>query len=350
MKGRVVLIEERETGGHIAALVSDGKMLDLIVDAPESDTTPRPGAIYRALLDRPMKGMGGAFVKLGNGQTGFLRETKGLRPGSEMLVQVNTYAEPGKASPVTTRLLFKSRYAIITPNAPGLNIARRIQDEALRDQLELWAHETMEGADASLGLILRSVCEHADEDAIRSDIDTMRDAAEKVLGDTGQGAELLLEAPRAEELAWRDWTDPAPDEVRTHKGCLDEMSCWEEIEALSSPVVALHPEGSIAVEATRALVAVDVNTGGDTSPAAGLKANFATIRDLPRQLRLRGLGGQIVIDFAPFPKKDRRQIEQSLRAALRADAIETNLVGWTPLGHFELQRKRERRPVSELLK
>jgi Rne/Rng family ribonuclease len=100
------------------------------------------------------------------------------------------------------------------------------------------------------------------------------------------------------------------------------------------------------IEPTRALVAIDVNTGGDTSPAAGLKANLALVRELPRQLRCRGLGGQITIDFAPCSRKDRRYLEQQLKAALRADPVETALAGWTPLGHFELQRKRERLPLA----
>ena len=105
----------------------------------------------------------------------------------------------------------------------------------------------------------------------------------------------------------------------------------------------------MAIEPTSALVAVDVNTGSDTSFAAGLKTNLVAARDLPRQLRLRGLGGQIVVDFAPMARKDQRQVEQVLRAGFKADGIETALVGWTGLGHFELQRKRERLPLSELL-
>jgi len=66
-------------------------------------------------------------------------------------------------------------------------------------------------------------------------------------------------------------------------------------------------------------------------------------------LRLRGLGGQIVIDFAPMSKKDRRSVEHALKRALREDGVDTIVVGWTPLGHLELQRKRERLPLSELL-
>ena len=103
------------------------------------------------------------------------------------------------------------------------------------------------------------------------------------------------------------------------------------------------------MEPTRALVAVDVNTGSDTSLAAGVKANMACARALPRALRCLGLGGQIVIDAAPMPKKDRRAFESALRAAFKSDPEETTLVGWTTLGHFELQRKRARLPLSEIL-
>ena len=103
------------------------------------------------------------------------------------------------------------------------------------------------------------------------------------------------------------------------------------------------------VEPTRALVAVDVNTGADVSLAAGIKANMACARALPRALRLRGLGGQIVLDLAPMPKKDRRPFETALRSAFKADDVETTLVGWTPLGHYELQRKRARAPLAEVL-
>jgi len=139
-------------------------------------------------------------------------------------------------------------------------------------------------------------------------------------------------------------------EVMTEAGCFDALGGTEEIVARASPHVALRTGGSMAIEPTRALVAVDVNTGSDGSPAAGLKANIAAARDLPRQLRLRGLGGQITLDLAPMPKKDRKTFETALRAAFRADQVETALAGWTPLGHYELHRKRDRIPLKDLVK
>ena len=165
---------------------------------------------------------------------------------------------------------------------------------------------------------------------------------------SGAVAETLTEGDGPHLLAWRDWVEPA--DVVTDEGSFENHGVLDASEALESPRTDLSGGAYAYVEPTRALVAVDVNTGNDTSMSAGIKANFALAKALPRALRVRGLGGQIVLDLAPMPKKDRRGFESALKAALRADGIETNFVGWTPLGHVELQRKRARIPLSELLK
>lgn len=343
MKGRVVILDDI-AGRQAAALVVDGRLEDLRIDP--ADDRALPGAIYRAVADRPVKGQGGIFVKLPQG-SGFLRQISGIAPGQRLLVQVTGPTEDGKAVPVTARLLFKSRFAILTPDAPGLNISRRIRDEDRRAELQVLAEALMSGADASLGLILRSACWDAEEDAVAEDVAAMRGLAEAVLADLTGGPELLVEGAGAHEVAFRDWFDPEPDAVETDNGAFEAQGVLEMIDALRGPEVALE-QGGMVIEPTRALVAVDVNTGGDTSPAAGLKVNIAAARDLPRQLRLRGLGGQIVIDFAPIPKRDRGVLDQVLRAAFKTES-DTHLAGWTALGLYEMTRKRDRLPLADLL-
>ena len=325
-----------------AALIVDGRLEDLAID-PITDA-PIPGAIYRAVADRPMKGQGGLFVKLPQG-SGFLRQTAGIAPAQRLLVQITGPAEAGKAYPVTLRLLFKSRYAIVTPNAPGLNVSRRIRDEELRADLEALAAAAMQGADETLGLILRSAAAEAEPDEVSQDITAMRELAEAVLADLTGPPELLVEGAGAHETAWRDWADPAPDDV--YEGGFADHGVLEMIDDLLAPRVALG-EGHMMIEPTRALIAVDVNTGNDTSPAAALKVNIAAASELPRQLRLRGLGGQIVVDYAPMPKKDRAILDQVIRAAFKAET-EVNIAGWTTLGLHEMTRKRDRLPLRELL-
>lgn len=332
MKGRQIVLDEY-AGQEAAALLVDGKLEDLLIDGDGV----RVGAIYRAKADRPMKGQGGMFLTTPDGPV-FLRQVKGLKPGEPLLVQVTGSAEPGKAVPVTQKLLFKSRYAIVTPGAPGLNISRQIRDEDVRDGLLEIANEAMPERD--MGLILRSSCAEADAEDIAEDILAMLDLARSVLADATGAPEKLTEGDGPHVLAWRDWVEPA--DVETDEGGFERLGVLDLIEDLQQPMVSLRGAGHMYIEPTRALVAVDVNTGGDTSPAAGLKANLTALRDLPRQLRLRGLGGQVVIDMAPMAKKDRRVAETELRRALKACTVETTMVGWTNLGHYELHRARVR--------
>ena len=345
MKGRLIALDHLG-GAEAAALLVDGRLDDLLVDSDR----PRPGTIYRAIADRPVKGQGGMFLRTPEGPA-FLRQVRSISPGQSLLVQVTGYAEPGKALPVTGRILFKSRHAIVTPGAPGLNVSRGIRDEAQRDTLLEIAHEAMtgDGPDGETGLILRSSCAKTEAETIAEDIRAMMALATAVLGDAGGAVpEKLTEGDGPHALAWRDWTVPA--QVVTTTGCFAEQGVLDLIEELRTPQVQLAGGAGMWVEPTRALVAVDVNTGGDTSPSAGLKANLAAAKDLPRQLRLRGLGGQVTVDFAPMPKKERPGVEAALRAALRTDGVETTLVGWTPLGHHELQRKRDRTDLREVLR
>lgn len=338
MKGRTIVLDHL---GEVeaAALMVDGKLDDLLVDNP----APRPGTIYRAIADRPVKGQGGMFLKTPDGSA-FLRQIKGLAPGQPILVQVSGYAEPGKAIPVNAKVLFKSRYAIVTPDAPGLNISRSIRDEAERERLQEILHDA--AAEAPYGVIMRSSCADADGDEISEDIVAMMSLADDVMNDAGTDMEMLSEGDGPHVLAWRDWTAPA--EVVTQAGGFEDHGVLDALDAARGALVGLGGAASMYVEPTRALVAVDVNTGNDASLAAGIKANMACAAALPRALRVRGLGGQITLDLAPMPKKDRRPFENALRIAFRADDVETTLVGWTPLGHYELQRKRLRAPLGEV--
>ena len=206
------------------------------------------------------------------------------------------------------------------------------------------AHSVFDG---DHGLILRSSCDGADAKEIAEDIEAMLAIADHVIAQAeGPNAEMLNEGDGPHVTAWREWTDQS--DVMTDAGGFESHGVLDQLPAFFDPKVRLT-SGDMYIEPTRALIAVDVNTGGDTSVAAGLKVNMSVARALPRQLRLRGLGGQITLDLAPMTKNDRKQFETTLRAAFRADRIETALVGWTPLGHYELQRKRERLPLSDLV-
>ncbi len=341
MKGTLVAFDTFQ-GRQAAAFVRNGLLEDLLVAAP--DDRIAPGTIFRARVGRPMKGQGGVFLETPEGRL-FLRQAKGLSDGKTVLAQTTTFAEPGKAPPATTKLTIKSRYALATPGAPGVNISRAIRDEERRVVLQALAQEREIAGD--MGLIIRSSAADGDDQNILEDIEATLALADKIVGESDGPSERLMDGPEPEDIAFREW--PVPDQSDLDEGSFERHGIDGLIDALLRPEQPLPGGGSVFIEPTRALVAIDVNTGADTSPASGLKTNIAAVRALPRLLRLLGLGGQIVVDMAPMPKRDRIRVEQQIRSALRGESIETAFVGWTSLGHAEFQRKRERLPLREVI-
>ncbi|QIR84438.1 ribonuclease E/G [Paracoccus sp. AK26] len=344
MKGRQVVLGQL-FGVEAAALLEDGVLTDLLVDANALSPLV-PGDICRGVVERLMKGQGGVFLRLPEAQRGYLRDRSGLREGQSLLVQVTGVADEGKATPVTGRILLRGRHVLVTPGAPGINVSRRIRDDETRARLTGLGQAALPPEDT--GIIIRSIAELAEDEDIAGELRGLLDLSARIAGEVAGGPELLLGAPSPHEQAWMDWADPEPEAVEEGPDSFERCGVLEAVDALLSPVVPLPGGAHAAIEPTRALLAIDVNTGQDASPAAALKANIALARDLPRQLRLRGLGGQVVVDFAPVPKRDRATLDQVLRAAFKGESAETSLIGWTTMGLYEINRKRDRIPLHRL--
>ena len=362
MKGRVLLIAQDDNDRSHAALLIDGKIEDLLIDPPASSWLPAPGDMLMAIIDRPAPGQGAMFARWRDGDlTLYVKSLQGLGPGDAVLVQVTAYPESGKAVPCTDRAIFKGRNVIFTPSVTGINVSRKIKNPDERARLKT----SLKGIRETGGFILRSASFGVADDELQFEATTLVDWFSSVSsGNFGQMRGVFFTPAM---IAEREWTDPQPDEI-LYEGDIgpvyeeleplardadfdlfDHYGVWDEIERLKSPRVDLPSGAWMAVEATRAMVTVDVNTAGEFGGGAALTANLQAAKELPRQLRLRGLGGQVIIDFAPLKKTDRKRVEEALKAAFRKDPIDTTLAGWTPLGNFELQRKRERRPLTELL-
>ena len=380
MKGRVIVIDMPEDRGFAAALIVDGRLEDLILDPPEGTYPARAGDIHMAKITRKLPGSGGAFCALA-GSEGFLRQAKGLKSGDMLLVQVVSLPEHGKAATVTPRVLFKGPRLILTPHAPGINASRQIRDSSEVDRLQSGVSGALESicSDKEIpedcGVIIRTNAVGEETRRLSTELGCLADQYRVIRSrDNVAGG-----GNNAMQVALTEWLFPLPAQILCAPALarvlsnpdtpFGPMEFWGDERFLSlirseeDPFAAfdLHSQiaslmqtdvpvgdSSICIEQTRAAVMVDVNTGGDFSPSSGLKANLAAARDLPRQLRLRGLGGQIVVDFAAMSKKHRRTLEQALKAAFQHDPVETALVGWTSLGLYEIQRKRERRPLSEV--
>ena len=171
-----------------------------------------------------------------------------------------------------------------------------------------------------------------------------------ILNDNLSEPKVLVAPFKARELAMVEWSFSETHSIVEEPSCFDQFGVWEQISEFLQSRVSLENGGFLMIEPTSALVAVDINTGSDVSYAGALKTNLLGVKELPRQLKVRGIGGKIIVEFAPLSKRDRPKIEIEFKKALEKTRIECIVVGWTKLGNLELQKKRDKQPIIEILK
>lgn len=343
----VLAIETGADGRAMAALLADGRLEDVLLDPAPSDPAPWPETVCLGRVDRVAPAMGACFVSLPDGQKGWLRAMD-AKPGQMRIVQISRWADPDKAVPLTDRPVLKGAFTLLTPGAPGVNVSRSIKGHETRERLTAAGQAAMEGADPDLGLVIRTAAADAADDMIVEEVAELRDAWASALGKAeGTAPATLLRAPDALARARRDW--PWPDSVIEGDDAFERLGVWDALRDLRRPRVDLAGGAWMTVEGTAAVVTVDVNTGDDFGKSAAANANLAACAELPRQLRLRGLGGLVYMDLAPIRKGARQGVDAALKRAFSLDPIETHIAGWTPLGAIEMTRKRERRPLMGML-
>ena len=321
MKGSLFLIDETDTLRR-AALIVDGRLEALEIDKLDN-TAPRWGAVYRAKITERMTAMDAAFVDLG-GQRGFLPEAGDVLPGSFVTVQVRREPEGEKAARVSTDIQIEHRLVVHTPSKPGINVSKKITDPEERRILR----EALD--DLNGGFVIRTAAEGMIADELHDIASSLTVPYRRDIG-------MLREGPDALSRLRLHHPD-APVESD-----FDHYDVEPQIDSLLSPRVDLAEGAWLTVEPTTALVAIDVNTGPARGGDALQRVNIAAAAEIPRQLRLRQLGGAIAIDFAGGPKgKARKRIEDTIGTALPP-------LGWGPAGWMEITTRKPGRSLSDLL-
>ena len=338
-----------------ACLIENGKLSDLFFDAPakthSDNIPPRPQAIYFAKVLRHLTNINASYYDLGHNHKGFLKNSKS-KPQAQIL-QATSFAQENKATPLTDNVAISSHYVVILPNDSGYSLSKNLKADKV---FQSWLNDqsaNLHPLTQDCGVIFRTQCQDHNFTAIHQDLIATHTKAQSIKTQakshqTQNKAGLLLPPPSAFERARLIWSDDDITPIH-YAGCFRDYQIDEMIQALQNPKIALPQGGNMIIETTAACVTIDINTAQDTSAHAGFKASIHAIKALAPSLRVLGLGGQIVIDFPPFPKRDRALIEKALTSTFSHDYIKTQLMGWTPLGHFELLRKRDRMPVSDLI-
>jgi ribonuclease G len=381
-----------EVGEQRVAVLEDGQVAEVYLERPGRRSIA--GNIYKGVVDNVLPGMEASFVDIGLEKNGFLYvdeivvpELEGKRHGrkiqelvqrgQEVLVQSVKDPMGTKGARLTTEISLPGRFLVFTPFGDGVGVSRRL-DDAERDRLKALCKELElpEG-----GLIVRTAAEGASKEELAGDLALLQKLWATVKGRAEraeppalvyQEAELPLRIIR--DLFLRDFERVVVDHERTYRrivGYLKRMSkdlaARVELDRGAEPLMARYgvdqevkstlkrridlPSGGYLVfDYAEAFTVIDVNTGrfvgsrGKTSGArledTITKNNLEAVKEVVRQLRLRDIGGIIVIDFIDMANpKNRQLVEEALNRELERDRTKTYVVEISPLGLVEMTRQ-----------
>ncbi|HEX5613482.1 MAG TPA: ribonuclease G [Burkholderiales bacterium] len=381
------------------AVIGAGQVQELIVER----TTSRGlvGSIYMGRVARVLPGIQAAFVEMGLERAAFLhvadiwehRRQGGdpersierlLAEGQPLLVQVVKDPIGTKGARLSTQISVAGRMLVYLPHDPHIGISQRIEDEAGRAQLREKLRELLP-ADEKGGFILRTLAESATEEELRADIEYLRHLWSDISAraQSAQAPALLYQDLSLAQRVLRDMASSGTDRVLVdsreyfHKlaafaetytpnvraklehytgerPLFDLYNVEPEIEKALSRRVDLKSGGYLIVDQTEAMTTIDVNTGGfvgsRTFDDTVFKTNLEAAQAIARQLRLRNLGGIIVLDFIDMDSEEHRNaVLEELRRALARDRTRMTVNGFTALGLVEMTRKRTRESLAHVL-
>jgi ribonuclease E len=389
-----MLINATHPEEHRVAIVEDGLLVELDIEITSSEQTR--GNIYKGVVVRVEPGLQAAFVDFGGARPGFLQigeihpsffknvqggENKGrprindlLRRGQELLVQVVKEERGTKGAALTTYLSLPGRYMVLMPESDTKGVSRKIEQESQRKKLK----ETMNSLELpdNIGYIVRTAGIGQKKTELKRDVDYLIRVYEKILElakeikapaliykesnlvirsirdyFSSDIDEVLVDDPGAAQEAKEFFEEVMPEYAKLVKLHQERRPIFaryqieEQIEAITRNKVSLPSGGSIVIDATEALVAVDVNSGkmaGEQGvEATAFKTNMEAAAEIARQLRLRDLGGLIVIDFIDMrDRKHAREVEKRLKDALKADKARVTVGRISQFGLLEMSRQR----------
>ena len=375
------------------ALVEGGMLQEVWLE--RTGRTGLIGSIYKGVVSRVLPGLQAAFVDIGLERTAFLHAldmtrhdpslgnaelrppliAELLRPGQDVIVQVIKDPMGSKGARLTTNISIPSRFLVLLPDSDNIGVSIRIEDEndrarlkqlvaAVRDETTRHGYIVRTNAEgvndfalaadmAYLSKVWQVICERAAKAqapariyeelslSLRALRDLMHESVDRVRIDAPPALEQARQFARSFIPDWLDRIEAYTGE----RPIFDLFGIEDEIETALGREVPLKSGGYLVFDQTEAMTTIDINTGGfvgsRTQEETIYKTNLEATQAIARQLRLRNLGGIIIIDFIDMADEEhRRQVMRSLHRALERDHAKTSVSELSALGLVEMTRKR----------
>ena len=341
---RELIIEEYGLGN--AVVVLDNKnIVDLFIDPPSDSIFYSPNTFVEAKIQRKISKRGGYFVKLPNGNQGFLKSKNYYNEGQAVVLLSKVFFDECKPQAFTDKLKIVSKYFILKLGKSGFSFSRKSPKTSYKDKLIPILEKKIKDI-GGIFLICRS--RMADISFERS-----IEELEKILQRHKSVIEsIFLKKEYCDGEAKRSALDKYDAEgnfVIEEQGIFERLGLWGKINELSQKKITI-PNGSyLILEQTSALFAIDVNSGKNLRVGVE-KLNLLACSEICRLIKVLGIGGKIIIDFLPCTKPEKRVIYDFIVNYFLDDMPTNKIWGWTNGGSFELERERDKSPLKLLVK
>lgn len=378
-----IVIAERD---NIAAVLENKKVTDFFIHRGEVLL----GDVYLATVDNILPSIDAAFVNVGTDRMGFLHAQdvmgKGtlkekLSPKQKLVVQVVKEPTGHKGPRVTTEISLPGRFLVLMPSEPGVSVSKKIENSKERARLKAIVNLIKP---VGVGVIIRTEAEGQSEADIQEDLEILlekwnniitsaesltppnliyrdQDLLYRVIREacTDDVKEIIVDTPFAMnrvQTILQNWHISKNVQVTLYKGTeplLIAMDIHKEIKAALNVKVNMPSGGYLFIQQTEALTVIDVNSGKFISSATQdetiLKTNIEAVHEIARQLRLRNIGGMVIVDFIDMMSRaDKLAMMEELEIALEPDKAKPQVGQLSDLGLVELTRHRQGQSLSEI--
>ena len=384
-----ILIDKKENEKEIA-LVENGNLIEYYID--ENETTRREGNLYVGIVKDIIKGMQAAFVDIGTEKNSFIHlkdvlpkidETKqkmdsnlkigdAVKKGQKLLVQVKKDSNIQKGARVSTHINLPSKYVVLMPNTDIITVSQKVEDKKEQERLIKLVKENITKGN---GAVIRTSAIGKEQEII-DDIKNIENKWNKINQKFQQTKtekpiliekaesiveKMILDLPEKaiEKITVNDkeeyqkfqnfkkesgYINETKIEIQEGNDVLDKYDIKKQIEKMQNRKIWLKCGGFITIDKTEALTAIDVNTGKYTGnkdmEQTVYKVNEEATIEIAKQLRLRDIGGIVIIDYIDMAdEKDKEKIQKLLIEKLNNDRTKTQVEGFTKLDLMEMTRK-----------
>ena len=384
----IEIIVNKNENNKLIAVIENGKLVEIYEENEESIKARNEGSIYLGIVKDIIPGMQAAFIDIGTEKNSFIHvkdvipqvdekiekriEVKikeVVKPGQKLLVQIQKDSNDKKGARTSTHIKLTGKYVILMPNTNIVTISQKITDENEKERLlKLLKSKLPENT----GAIIRTASEKKQEKEIIKDLEQLINKWQKIktkFDQTTNTPQLLYTSPSIIEKIILDMPENKISAIEVNdqkeyeeiKNILEELQennikleikqnllekyeLEKQIEKSKQRKIWLNCGGFITIDSTEALVAIDVNsgkfTGKSTLEDTVYKVNYEATIEIAKQLRLRDIGGIIIIDYIDMKSEENKEkIEKLLKETLKQDRAKTQVEGFTKLNLMELTRK-----------